>query len=222
MKTCKSCGMQVYGGYTACPLCDLPLPGGAPERKLYPAYEHPPLPKKDRQSGFVALTIFVLALCISLNIATYWAAPVVWSLIVAAPLLYAWLLIRNTILSKQSGGARALLHLIGMTAMFLVFDITSGFLGWSVNFLIPFIMLVTTIVLTVAMSRSDLKWEKHFGYTITLICMGFIPILLFAFGIATVLWTSLMCASYSLLTILWLYFGKTTLFRAELAWRFYV
>lgn len=221
MKTCRSCGMGVYGGHETCPLCDLPLTGGVAESKLYPVYNHPVREKKKKQKVCAIVTISVLSLCVFLNIVTYGAAPFVWSLIVAAPFLYTWLLVRNTILSKQSGGAKALLHLVGMAAMFLVFDITTGFYGWSVNFLIPFIVLVTTIVLTAAMSQSESKWEKHIGYTITLICMGFIPILLFAFGISTVLWTGLVCGGYSMLTVLCLYF-KNALFKSELTWRFYV
>jgi hypothetical protein len=108
--------------------------GRAGGKQAVSGYDHPVPRKKKKQSACIVLTVAVISLCVFLNIATYAAAPVSWSLIVSAPLLYTWLLVKNTILSKQGRGARALFHLMGMSAMFLVFRYNDGFLEMVCQF----------------------------------------------------------------------------------------
>lgn len=57
---------------------------------------------------------------------TWDACPKLWSLFVIIPLLYLWLLVGNTILSRMRGGAKIILHVLGLSCVLVAMDLLTA------------------------------------------------------------------------------------------------
>ncbi len=222
MTKCICCGMNVYEGHSVCPLCDTPLENIKIEGKAaYPVYKRAEAVQIKSGKACKIASVAVIALLAFLNIITYPLAPALWSLNVAAPICYAWFLAKNTAQANVNGGAKVLFHLMAISILVIVVDVASGFLRWSVNFVVPFLILSTALIYVMA-SLKGKDWEKRIRHILGFAAAGFVPMLLFVLGISSVLWTGIMCAGFSAAIVWSLRSSKLSLIRSELLWIFHV
>ena len=133
MKQCENCGVLLPDNQLACPLCHRSIPSSVPEgtpailipNPYFPAY---PQNRMRRLRAFLFrlflfLTIAAGVITLFINWMTWDSAPRPWSLFVIIPLLYLWLLVGNTILSRMHGGAKIILHTLGLSGVLLVMDL---------------------------------------------------------------------------------------------------
>lgn len=223
MHFCDYCGVRVKNGQQNCPLCGRQLTEHKEVNSLYPAYHVKKLSGARRLFGRLAAFCSVAACLVTavINFFTWPESHLAWSLFVIAPVLCAWLLVGNTLLARRRGGAVILLQTIAFSAMFAIIDAAAGFHRWSVNYVIPFLLITQTLVITIIVYTKKIRWNQYIGYALTMIFLGFAPILLYAVGLCSVLWPSVSSAAYSFLTLAYMFVFSNKAFLGELKKRFH-
>ncbi len=226
MKLCENCRVSLPDSQLCCPLCHRPLPQGEGEpipNPYFPAYPQAEL-KKIRTLLF-RIALFLSAatgiLTLFINWMTWDAYPKLWSLFVIIPLLYLWLLVGNTILSRMRGGAKIILHVLGLSCVLVAMDLLTGFHRWSVNWAIPILTVVATLLLTVLVFAKKMLWNAYIGYAIAMVPLGFLPLLLYVCKAATLLWTCAAPAVCTALSVLAMAIFSRKKFKSEVIRRFH-
>lgn len=223
MKKCEHCGVFIDESLHCCPLCrrDVGDIAAGLENSRYPGYGAANLQfrQKFQKKVLLFLVITVISICLLINMFSGMSTP--WFLYVACPLLYALLLVNNTILSKMHTGAKILLQIAGVSVLLFLLDLGSGYIRWSVNIVIPFLFVAGTFLITIIMLKKRMLWSEYIGYVIALIFLGFLPVLLYLTGVSDKLWASAVSALYSLLTTIGMLLFSNKQFKNELVRRFH-
>lgn len=223
MNKCEHCQVRVDEHLTKCPLCLKVINPHTEvtENSLYPTYTHKVHTKSFLFKLGVFLSIATVSICALINILTLQHVGRLWFLYIAVTVLYLWLLIGHTILSKSRVGSKIFLQTIGTSIILYVIDFNSGHSRWSVNFVIPFLVMAATLFITWKVYTKKMLWNEYIGYTIAMIFLGFIPTILYLVGIANILWASASAALYSLLTIIGMFTFANKRFKNEFKRRFH-
>lgn len=204
MSKCNHCGIILeHVNGQQCPLCfeaivDNPLTS---RNTWYPSYEV----KKTEVSRnlFFHLSLFlsiaIISICLFFNLLIN--AGNLWFLYVVGPVLYLLLLLNSTILSKKHVANKILLQVVGMSSMLFLIDLLCGFHKWSVNIVIPILVITATLLITVIIGIKKMRWYEYVKYITVMIFLGFIPIILYFIGISNSIWASAITALYALLTL---------------------
>jgi hypothetical protein len=212
-----SCGVSVDPAHTACPLCRRNLSGReaaqAAGNRWYPVYT---FTQEQRVSNlFSKWLAFIVLVVISLSILinALGKSDVWWCLYLIPCVLYVWLFIRHTLISRSHLGAKVIVQLLGLSGLLLWINVAAGTNYWSTGYVIPFLMMAATFLVTIMCS---MRWREFTGYLLTLVLLGFIPLLLYATGMSQVLWTAIGAGLYALFTFfgMWLLTDKG--FRKEM------
>lgn len=208
MKQCESCGVILSDNQLKCPLCHRGLSAdNTAAGVLIPNPDYPAYPQdRLRQTRvflsriFLFLTIAAGGICLFINWMTWDQVSRPWSLLVIIPLLYLWVLAGSLLLSRARGGARILVNTLGLSGMLFLCDLLTGFYRWSVNLVIPFLIMAATVIFTIIVLARKRLWNAYIGYAITMLSLDFLPLLLYACRIATLFWpcgaavlTALLC-----------------------------
>ncbi len=202
MNQCKHCKVLMDENLHKCPLCHRAVGDKklSSENPWYPSYD---MEKRNPSRGFLFnlilfLAIAVISTCLLINLLT--DARHLWFLYVAGPVLYLLLLINNTILSKTHAGMKILLQVLGISGILFMIDFLSGYYRWSVNVVIPFLVIAGTFLITIIICTKKMLWNEYVGYVFVMIFLGFMPILLYFIRVSNSMWASSVSALYALLT----------------------
>lgn len=221
---CDKCNVSVDENLKRCPLCQKSITDidRKDENLLYPKY------KVDKQKGrlvfkyFLFMSIALASTTIFINLLTLKFYHELWFLYIVLAILYSWLLVRNTILSKMHTGAKILFQLFGISSILYIVDVNTGFNNWSVNYVLPFLLIGTTLLITIIVYTKKLLWSQYIGYAITAIFIGFIPIILYGLRVIDVFIPSAVSALYSILTLILMFVFSNKKFKDEFVRRFHI
>ncbi|RDY30495.1 DUF6320 domain-containing protein [Lachnotalea glycerini] len=174
MKRCNKCNVEILEEISVCPLCQhgLETISDAKHKKMYPKIEF------DNQKFVLLLRIFifisiilVLGLVI-INAATYnglW-----WSLICVGVISYFWVTVRYSIQNNTNYAAKILVQTIGGMGLCLLTDVVMGYQGWSINYVIPAIILVGYFAILMLMIVNFMSWQSYILFQFTLVIFSMI------------------------------------------------
>lgn len=222
MNICRQCGILLEENVSKCPLCNRAVEGEHDsDNRWYPIYTAHinQASRKMCSRVFLFILITAISICALINLLTGITNP--WFLYVTCPILYLILLIYNTILSKIHAGAKILFQIFGISAMLFMLDFVSGYSRWSVNIVIPFLFILGTFMTTLIILKKKMLWSEYVGYEIVMILIGFIPVLLYATRVSSVLWAGATSALYSFLTMVGMLIFSNKKFKNEVKSRFY-
>ncbi|EMS71688.1 DUF6320 domain-containing protein [Ruminiclostridium cellobioparum] len=223
MNKCKHCGVFIEDE-KRCPLCSRNIgeAGEGAKNVWYPSYGKTETVPQLNFAGkvFFFISIAVMSICILINILSGIGNP--WSLFVIFPVLYLQLLINNTILSKIRAGTKIILQVMGTSCFLFFIDLLSGFYRWSVNIVIPFLLIAGTFLITVIVIKRKMLWNEYVGYIIAMIFLGFLPVFLYLTGVADEIWASAVSALYSFLTTIGMLVFANKKFKKEMTRRFHI
>ncbi|WP_246563054.1 DUF6320 domain-containing protein [Paenibacillus montaniterrae] len=186
---------------------------------VYEAAEEQPASSSLISKWLTFLAVSVMGIAVLINLLGNREAW--WSLTLIPCVLYAWLSVRHTLMSRAHLGSKIIVQLLGLSAMLLWINVANGTTYWSTGYVIPFLMMAATLLITVICCSRKMGWREFSGYLLTLNLLGIVPLLLYAVGMSNVLWTAVAAAVYALLT-----FGGMCLiadkgFRQEMKRRFH-
>ncbi len=223
MKKCSNCGVSVYSTNKKCPLCQRPLSkeDTTAEKTWYPLYS---VAEARQPNRFVSrLTAFIAIVIISICAFTnFFATPDTWwCLNVITCVLYGWLLIRHTFLSKVHLGQKIIVQVLGLTGMLLILNMLEGGSRWSVNYIFPFLIIGATFLITLIVVVKKMLWKEFVGFIIALILLGFLPLLLYVIGVSQILWAAATSELYAFLTFSGMIIFSDKGFKNEMLRRFH-
>ncbi len=156
MKHCPICKVDVETG-KYCPLCYNELESVTPvnsdkkaEVESVPYYKHREKNETyEKKSYFLArlflfLSIMCVGTCVFINVLVKGSA---WSVLVALSVLYVWVLVSHTILSKRSVFEKILFQVLNIIAILVSSNNLSGGGKWLIDYVLPSVAIVTTTVL---------------------------------------------------------------------------
>lgn len=167
MKHCKYCNVDVSTTENYCPLCYNTLEGeNNGTIDFYQKRRENETKHKTRYliyKIFLLISIAIISTCIFINVITYESAPTLWSLLVGVCVVYLWILVPHTIISKRSIFEKILFELIGAISIVYVCNILSNG-TWLVEYVLPSMQIATVGVLSMIQLISKEKYRYIFPF----------------------------------------------------------
>lgn len=224
MKRCTKCNVNIHTDRKTCPLCNEVLTkiNDLNEEPVYPKYNY----NDPRKSIFYRLLVFlswsVIIVSVLTNIATLKNNNRPWSVYCVAGVIYLWILIRSTILSKNNIAMKLVVQNITSSLLVYLIDYLSGSVGWSLNYVIPALSVAATFSIVIILMIKYIKYSDYILYLVSSICLGFVPLGLYFFKLSTILWPSLASAAFSFVVILGMIVFADRETKSELKKRFHI
>ncbi|SDI53293.1 DUF6320 domain-containing protein [Natribacillus halophilus] len=217
MHRCSNC--SVWTAHQYCPLCKRQLTAEKTALETYPPYHSDAKRRNLKQRVFLFIAILIISSSLLINLLT--TPDQLWVFYIVGPVLYALLFINHTILSKAHAGSKIIFQVLALSAMLVVIDVTAGATRWSVHYVIPFLVILATLTVTIIILRKPMKWREYLGYMMTMIILGFLPVLLFLSALSYVLWPGAATALYALLTFIGMVLFANKTMKNEIVRRFH-
>ena len=213
MLYCEKCGVYLSGTMSRCPLCQGEVTG-QPEEDAYPA-----LPETRRPYWLTVrlaglLTAAALAVCAAVNYC--FPEGGWWVLFVAAGLASAWLLI-GVAFWKRRNPMKAIAWLLAVVpALVLVWDWRTGFMGWSINFVLPCFIPCMQLAVAAAIRLLRLRPADYLLYLSICVLAGFLPLIPLLWGALWMIYPSVVCAGVSAISLSALLLFQGAALKAEI------
>ena len=203
MKECKKCKVHVNTNRKTCPLCGQILIDNNQDNKydnLYPAYEYPNKTINIALRILLFISIITIAVSITINALTFVGSY--WSIYVVLGILYAWILMKTTILSHQNIALRLIIQLIALSIVTYAIELVSVSSGWALEYVIPSLCIATTTAIGLIMLFKPIRYSDYVSYLFIAILISWIPLVFYFTEIINILWPSVAAASFSLTVIM--------------------
>src|SRR5699024_7760787 len=168
----------------------------------------------------VFMAVSIISVCLLINLLT--SPHLLWVIYVATVVLYLLITYIHTVRSSSHLGGKILVQLICLSGLLMLTNVFSGGERWSVNYVIPFLVVAATLLINIIILRQPMRWRAYVGFIVTMIGIGFLPILLYVVGFATEIWPSAITALYALLTLFGMLLFSDNTFKTELVRRFHL
>ncbi len=216
MKFCEKCRVYVPSTREHCPLCQGRLTQAQDNGQ--PHYDDeifPYLPTIYHQHNLlirVALFVSVAAcvLCLALNFLLTphnW-----WSLFVLAGVGAGWLTVAQAIRKRSSFCKHVLYQVVTLALLAVIFDLMTGFLRWSFDYVIPALCAFAMIVIGITAIIRRQHVTDYIIYMVLSSVFGIVPLLFLLPGWTTVTWPTVLTAAAGIiyLAALLLFIGRDT------------
>ena len=165
MKHCKICGVDVDTFKNYCPLCY----GTLEEKCKKNNAEMFDLSSKKTISKtkslvlkvFLLISVIVMVACFYIN---YQTKTQPWSVIVALAVVYLWVLVAHTIMSKSTVFKKVLFQIISVGAILFATNRFFSNTEWFTNFVFPGLSLLCAFVMLFVVFCSKHRKEYIFGF----------------------------------------------------------
>lgn len=219
MQYCKHCNAYYYKKETTCTICGRPLITEDFEVKVitqgYPHIKPHKNHMKFVSKVFGAISIAVVIVLSLINFATYNDNPSLWSLIVIGPIVYAWILLSQIVVSKQNYATKVNRQVTLMSIVLILIDLATNYKAWSMTYVIPSLLVTTTFILPIVVASKPKNYYLHVRSLFFLIILNIVVGII---GLTVpimqegVIWTSLALIAIStlLLSTMFIFARKDT------------
>lgn len=150
MKYCERCKLSVDTLNNTCPLCYGELKGEADiEHEIFkPRTEDEKVNKRTAMAVkvFAFLSICASIICVFVNFIT--KDTVMWSLVVLLAILYLWIFVAHTILSRRSFFEKVFFQVCAILAILFACElIAPPEHSWVLNYVLPSVAILTILIL---------------------------------------------------------------------------
>ena len=219
MNKCNKCNVFINTKTSKCPLCGCNIKINNGEN-VFPYVNC--LDKKYHLMKKILLFLSLCGIFISLYINYSIAHTLSWSYFVVLGIITFWVTLLISLNSRKNLIKMLFLEMIFLIILSLIWDYSTGFKLWSVNYLLPFIIVSYLIgVFILNMFIKKLKGEFAF-YTCFASVLGLIPGLLIILNKLYVNIPSYICSIFSIVMLIYLLVFNKKIVRNELEKRFHI
>lgn len=174
MKKCNRCNVYIKDNGNLCPLCKellSPINNEPIKDTSLPMYPEISIDanKFNLVQRIILFIAFITAIVLFIiNYATYHIAPILWSLISVAAIIYGIVTIYYSILNNSNLASKLFVQTIGASILCIIVDIVLGYKGWSVNFIMPAFIILSDLTIIVLIIVNPMKRRAYFMYQLTL------------------------------------------------------
>lgn len=220
MKYCNNCNVNVVGKRKICPLCQDRLSGDKPQEEIFPKIsfvyrEHTMFFK------IMLLTSIIMAtVSVALNILLYSRGA--WSLFILGGLGSVWASLITLINQRKNIPKNIVYQVMTISVMALIWDLLTGWRGWSINYVIPLACVFAMISMAIISKIRKLHIEDYILYIIIDGLFGIVPVIFILIGFLDVLYPSVICIATSVISLSTIIIFEEKSLRAEIKRRLHV
>lgn len=222
---CPNCHVFVDSSLADCPLCRQHLEDHPSENPMYPDVGQDVRPYRQPLHGFYGDLLLFLSFvftgtAIVFNIIYWRGTP--WFLAVASPILYVWIVLRTFVFNEYYFGTRVFLQLLGLMAMFLSFDLVAGWTGWSINYALPLLLMVSNVLIDAYSGTYKSRWKDNLMFAFLFVVLGCLPLIFYCTHITNAFFPMLLSTVASAVSALGMLRFAVRSFAQELKKRLHV
>ncbi len=132
-----------------------------------------------------------------------------WAWFVTAGAFCTWLMVSVAYVKRRNLLKNEMWQLVIAAVAGVLWDVFTGWRGWSVDYLLPLASLAVICSMWVITAVQKLEVAEYMIYLLEAGAFGgVIPVILLAAGVVTVLYPSLICICVSFLMLIWLFLFK--------------
>ena len=200
MQSCTNCKISLKGNNNVCPLC------GSIIQEKEEANEEvfPYIPTIYQEFNLLIRTMIMIsisAVVITVAINALFMKESRWSLLVAAGIVCMWISL-FIIIRKKNNIPKTIVWQVALIGIFSVlWDYSMGWLGWSIDYVLPSVCVGAMIVMAIAAKLLKLGVRDLVVYLFVDGLFGFIPIIFLLFGGLHVWFPSVICVATSAISL---------------------
>lgn len=213
MRYCNCCKVAVMGKRKFCPLCENELTdqaAGIPEDSVTvrvasmngDSERYPLIPSVYRAHNmflrilsFISVVLIVIGFTLNRLISPdYW-----WSLYVAGGVVCLWLAVQLAVHKRKNISKNLLYQFTLISAVCVIWDLATGFKGWSLDFVIPILCLSMMTAMLVINRIMRLKLADYMIYAILGAGFGILPVIFLCTGLIRFRIPSMLCVASSVI-----------------------
>ncbi len=203
-------------------MCGNSVPLTSDEEKMEEAYPDIPLAYESHLAIRIMVFISVTVAVCSFAVYMIFPTDVNWPLFVLFGLASMWLSL-SVILRKRYNIPKIIFwQVIIVSILSLFWDWQTGWFGWSIDYVIPFIYVAAILVMYVTAKIMKLSIKDYIMYAFLDALFGIIPITFIAFDIVRVLYPSILCVTASIIFVAAIFLFQGRSIREELDKRMHV
>jgi hypothetical protein len=192
--------VSLKGSYEVCPLC-----GGILHANEETSDEvFPKIPTIFQEFNIfirIIILISIVAIVISFAVNIIFTKETRWSLFVAAGIACMWVSLFFIIRKKNNIPKTIIWQVVLIGVLSVLWDWSIGWLGWSIDFVIPGICVVAMVVMAIAAKILKIGVRDLLVYLFIDIIFGFIPIIFILTGVLNVGFPSVICVATSAISL---------------------
>jgi len=142
---------------------------------------------------------------------------------VLASSVYMWITIGTSLRKGRKLGFSVLSQGICLSGMVMLLDyFLETHNNWAFNYALPLLFLCATLCISIIVIVKHIAIRDFILYFVLTALLGFIPLILIALGLVTVLWPSLVSIIYSGLALASIFIFADHATKIELKKRFHI
>lgn len=197
MKYCKHCKVYIRGNKENCPLCANSLQNSDDNGdEIFPYI--PPMYERHLVIRIMAF-ISVASLVISFAVYNIFPTSVNWPMFVVFGLISMWLSLILVIRKRYNITKNIMWQVLIVSLLSVFWDWKTGWRGWSLEYIIPIICVVTMFVMYVVAKAMKLSVLDYIAYLLLDGLFGIVPVLFIVFNWIKILYPSILCVSVSII-----------------------
>lgn len=200
MLRCDNCKVSIKGNHKVCPLC-----GGIIQDNDEKGEDvFPYIPTIYQEFNILIRTMILIsisAVIISFAINAIFTRESRWSLLVAAGILCMWISLYFIIRKKNNIPKTIVWQVALIGILSVLWDKSMGWLGWSIDFVIPAVCVGAIIVMAIAAKLLKIGVRDLIIYLLVDVIFGFVPIIFLLLGWLHVVFPSVICVAASAISL---------------------
>jgi hypothetical protein len=213
--------VDIKGGSFCCPLCGGILAGNKDnDEEIFP---HIPTIYQEFNI-FIRILIFisVAAVIISFAVNLIFTRQSRWSLLVAAGVACMWISLFFIIRKKNNIPKTIVWQVCLLSIISYFWDLSTGWRGWSIDYVIPAICVVAMIVMAIGAKILKIGVRDLIVYILIDAIFGLVPIIFILLGWLRILYPSVICVAASAISLSALIIFEGENMRSELNKRMHI
>ena len=199
MKICEKCLVSVKGNFEKCPLCQYVLVGEGQCEDVFPF-----IPLIKHKHGFLYKMVQLcsaMAVIMAVIVNIMLPQSGFWSLFVIAGVACMWISLIIAVRKRHNILKNLAYQVNIVSALSVLWDVFTGWYGWSVDFVIPIAFASVMAATTILARVLKMQVSDYMIYMCLLIIYGIIPAIFIGVGLVTIIYPSLICVASSLLSL---------------------
>lgn len=200
MLSCEKCKVSIRGSHQVCPLC-----GGVIQNDGEGIEEEfPQIPTIYQEFNLfirIMILVSISAIVISLAINAIVTRESHWALLVTAGILCMWISMFFILRKKNNIPKTIMWQVVLIGVLSVLWDRYMGWIGWSVDYVIPSICVGAMIVMAISAKMLHIGARDLVIYLFIDGIFGFVPLILLFVGFVEVKFPSIICTAASAISL---------------------
>ncbi|MGO1369908.1 MAG: DUF6320 domain-containing protein [Senegalia sp. (in: firmicutes)] len=200
MKYCKHCKVYIRGKHDRCILCENIL---EKEVKIENEDIYPEIPPFYESHLAIKIMIFItiVALVVSVGINIIFKSDINWLILFMLGVVSIWVGLIIIVQKRYHIPKKILWQVIVISIFAIFWDYATGWIGWSLDYVIPIACVSAMIIMYVTAKIMKLSVRDYITYVLLDGIFGIIPVVFIIFDLVNILYPSIISIGFSIISI---------------------